>query len=155
MHSMIRWSPLDEALSLRQAMDRMFEETFVRPSLRNGGAEGTRAAGLPIDLYETDDALILKARLPGMNPEDVEISVNGDNLVIKAELGSDATLDDAADWTWYRHELFHGAMTRSITLHTVVEADEAEATFRNGELTLELPKAEEARPRSIKVKSVG
>jgi HSP20 family protein len=86
-------------------MDRMFEETFVRPSLRNGGAEGTRAAGLPIDLYETDDA--------------------------------------------------HGAMTRSITLPTVVEADEAEATFRNGELTLELPKAEEVKPRSIKVKSVG
>ena len=155
MPSMIRWSPFDEALSLRQAMRGMFDESCVRPSHRNGGVEGTRAAGLPIDLYETDEALILKARLPGMNPDDVEISVNGDTLVIKAELGSDATQDDAADWTWYRQELFHGAATRSLTLPTVVKADEADATFRNGELTLHLPKAEEVRPRSIKVKSVG
>ncbi|MBC8252976.1 MAG: Hsp20/alpha crystallin family protein, partial [Ardenticatenia bacterium] len=112
MRSMIRWSPLDEALPLRQAMDRMFEERFIRPSLRNRGAEGTRAAGLPIDLYETDDALILKARPPGMNPEDVEISVNGGNLGIKAEVGSDATPDDAAGRTWHRPGPVHGAGTR-------------------------------------------
>lgn len=153
MASIVRWTPFEDMVSLREAMDHLFEESFVRPSRRSAG-DGVAMERLPIDLYETDEALTLKARVPGVNPEDVEITINGDNLVIKVELCSDALLDEAKGWNWYRHELYHGQVGRSITLPTLIEADKVEATFRNGELTLVLPKAEEAKPRSIKVKTV-
>ncbi len=153
MASVIRWDPLGDTVSLRQAMDRLLEDSFVRPSAREADGAG-RAAGLPIDLHETADALIVKTRLPGVNPEDVEVNIHGDNLVIKAELPSDANIEDAKGWTWYRHELYHGTVARSITLPTLIQSDKVEATFRNGELSLVLPKAEEVKPRSIKVKTV-
>ncbi len=151
--AIVRWTPFDEMVSLREAMDRLFEESFVRPSRRVAG-DGVAMERLPIDLYETADALTLKARVPGVNPEDVEITIEGDNLVIKTELRSDALLDKAKDWTWYRHELYHGPVGRSISLPSLIQTDKIEATFRNGELTLVLPKAEEVKPRSIKVKVV-
>jgi HSP20 family protein len=134
-------------------MDRLFEDSFVRPS--RSDSNGSVAMGrLPLDLYETNDELIFIARLPGMNPEDVDITVKDEELIIKAELRSDAALDEAKDWSWYRHELYHGPVGRRISLPTQVQADKAEATFNNGELRLVLPKAEEVKPRSIKVKSV-
>jgi HSP20 family protein len=153
MANVIRWDPFQDTVSLRDAMDRLFEESFVRPTLRESG-NGSRAASLPVDLYETPEAVMVKTRLPGVNPEDVEVNVNGDNLTIKAELHSDATLDEAKNWTWHRHELYHGTVARSITLPTLIQPDKVEATFHNGELSLVLPKAEEVKPRSIKVKTV-
>lgn len=155
MATIVRWTPFDEAVSLREAMNRLFEESFVRPSRSGAGINGSVAMErLPIDLYETDEALILKARLPGVNPEDVDITINGEELIIKAELASDAALDEAKDWSWYRHELYHGPVGRRINLPTLIQSDKVEATFRNGELTLALPKAEEVKPRSIQVKTV-
>jgi HSP20 family protein len=141
-------------VSLREAMDRLVEQSFVRPPYRaSNGDDSVAMARLPIDLYETDEELTLRARLPGVNPEDVDITINGEELIIKAELRSDAALDEAKDWSWYRHELYHGALGRRINLPTQIDANKVEATFRNGELTLVLPKAEEAKPRSIKVKT--
>ena len=153
MANVIRWDPFQDAVSLRQAMDRLLEDSFVRPFARETDGAG-RAASLPIDLYETPDSVVLKARLPGINPDDVDISIHGDSLTIKAELCSDAALDSGKDWSWYRHELFHGTLARSISLPTLVKPDKAEATFRNGELSLVLPKAEEVKPHSIKIKTV-
>lgn len=154
MASVIRWSPFDEAVSLRDAMDRLFEESYIRPSRPNTGNGGTTMDRLPIDLYETDDEVVLKARLPGIDPEDVEITIHESELTIKAELHSDAMQAEAKDWSWYRHELYHGTVGRRINLPTLVQADQANATFHNGELRLVLPKAEEVKPRSIKVKTV-
>jgi HSP20 family protein len=154
MASIVRWNPIEDMISLREAMDRLVEQSVVRPSYRGGnGDDGVAMARMPIDLYETDEELILKARLPGVNPEDVDITINGEELIVKAELRSDAALDEAKNWSWYRHELYHGALGRRITLPTQINADSVEATFRNGELTLVLPKAEEAKPRNIKVKA--
>jgi HSP20 family protein len=153
MASIVRWTPFDEMVSLHKAMDRLFEERSVRPSRFSTGNGSLAMARLPIDLYETDEALTLKANLPGVSPEDVEITISGEDLVIKTELRSDAALDEAKDWSWYRHELYHGPVGRSIALPTLIQADKVEATFRNGELTLVLPKAEEVKPRSIKIKA--
>ena len=154
MASIVRWTPFDEMVSLHKAMDRLFEENLVRPYRSTRNTNGSVAmARLPIDLYETDEELVLKARLPGVSPEDVEITVNKEELTIKAELRSEAALDEAKEWNWYRHELYHGPMGRRINLPTLVQSDRAEATFRNGELTLVLPKAEQAKPRSIKVQA--
>jgi HSP20 family protein len=133
-------------------MDRLFDESFVRP-YRSSGNDNMAMRRLPIDLYETEDELILKARLSGINPEDVDITIDDGDLIIKAELRSDAALDEAKDWSWYRHELYHGAVGRRINLPTLVQPDKIEATFHNGELTLVLPKAEEVKPRSIEVKA--
>ena len=155
MANIVRWTPFDEMVSLREAMDRLFDESHVRPYWsRANGENGVAMARLPIDLYETDEELTLKARLPGINPEDVEITIDDGALIIKAELRSDVALDEAKDWSWYRHELYHGAVGRRINLPTLVQSDAIEATFRNGELTLVLPKAEEVKPRSIQVKAV-
>ena len=155
MASIVRYSPFDEMVSLRKAMDKLFDESYVR-SYRSGanGGNNVAMARLPIDLYETDDELVLKARLPGINPEDVDITIDDGDLIIKAELSSDLALDEAKEWSWYRHELYHGAVGRRISLPTLVQSDNIEATFRNGQLTLVLPKAEEVKPRSIKVKAV-
>lgn len=154
MATIVRWTPFDEMVSLRGAMDRLFEESFVRPSRSSAVTNGNIAMErLPVDLYETDEELILKARLPGVNPEDVEITINREELLIKADLRSDAALDAAKDWDWYRHELYHGPVGRRMSLPTLIDSDKVEATFRNGELTLVLPKAEEVKPRSIKVKT--
>ena len=155
MSSITRWSPFEDMVSLRQVMDRLVEDSFVRPSWRRENGENGFSAGLPLDMYETNDAVVIKARVPGVNPDDVELTVNGDNLTIKAELRSDANLEEAQKWSWYRHELYHGSIGRSINLPTLVQSDKAEATFRHGELTLVLPKAEEVKPRSIKIKAVG
>jgi len=149
MSSISRWSPFEDMISLRQAMDHLFEDSFVRPAWRRVGA-----AELPIDMYETSDAVVVKTRLPGVNPEDVELTIHGDNLSIKAELRSDAQLEEAKQWNWYRQELSHGSQCRNIALPTLIQPDKAEATFRNGELTLVLPKAEEVKPRTIKIKTV-
>ena len=155
MANIVRWTPFNEMVSLREAMDQLFNESYVRPYRSSANsANGVAMARLPIDLYETDDELILKARLSGINPEDVEITIDDGDLVIKAELRSDAALEEAKDWSWYRHELYHGAVGRRISLPTLVQADKIEATFSNGELTLVLPKAEEVKPRSIQVKAV-
>ena len=155
MSSITRWAPFEDMVSLRQVMDRLVEDSFVRPSWRRENGDGGFAAALPLDMYETNDAVVVKARVPGVNPDDVELTVNGDNLTIKAELRSDANMEDAKKWSWHRHELYHGSIGRSINLPTLVQSDKAEATFRHGELTLVLPKAEEVKPRSIKIKAVG
>jgi len=155
MANIVRWTPVNDMVSMRRAMDRLFDESFVRPYRSSVNSEnGVSMARLPIDLYESEDELVLKARLPGMNPEDVEITIEDGDLIIKAELRSDAVLDEAKDWSWYRHELYHGSVGRRISLPTLVQTDKIEATFSNGELTLVLPKAEEVKPRNIKVKAV-
>lgn len=155
MASIVRWTPFDEMVSLRGAMNRLFEESVARPYRPHTGGNGSVAMGrLPVDLYETDEELVVKARLAGVDPEDVDITIEDGELIIKAELRSDAALDEAKDWSWYRHELYHGPLGRRINLPTSVQSDNIEATFRNGELTLVLPKAEEVKPRSIKVKAV-
>jgi HSP20 family protein len=153
MASVVRWTPFDEVVSLREAMDRLFEDSSVRPSRSNGGNGGATMDRLPIDLYETENELVLKARLPGVSPEDVDITIQESELTIKAELKSDALQDEAKHWTWYRHELYHGTVGRRINLPTLVQADKVEATFHNGELRLVLPKAEEVKPRSIQIKT--
>jgi HSP20 family protein len=142
---MSRWEPFKEMMTLRQAMDRLFEDSFVRP------ARGYDGGGyyLPIDVYTTKDAVVLRASVPGLKPEDVEITVEGTIVTIRGEIKP-----AQEEGTFLLQERRYGPFARSIDIATMVQADKAEAKFENGVLTLTLPKAEEVKPKVIKVRSV-
>jgi len=143
-----RTNPYGEMLSLRQAMDRLFDDLWTRP--RNGAYADDHS--LALDVRSTSDAYEIEAALPGVKPEDVSISVLGDTLTISGSSREDETRDD--DGFAYR-EIRRGAFSRTVTLPSAVKADAASATFENGLLRLSIPKAEEAKPRQIEIKTSG
>ena len=142
-----RPSPFGELLSLRQAMDRLFEDSYVRP--RGGGAGPGDEHQLALDIYTTADSLVVEAALPGVKPDDVEISVLGDTLTINATTTEDQTRND--DGYSYR-EIRRGSFSRQVTLPGGLKSEAATASFENGMLRLSIPKAEEAKPRQIQIK---
>jgi HSP20 family protein len=142
-----RWDPFREAISLRDAMNTLFQESFVRPG---GPLSGTGALSLPLDVSETENEFVIKASLPGVKPEDVQITVHGDTLTIRAETKSD---EEKSGEHWHLRERRFGTFQRSVALGTPVSADKATAHHEHGVLTLTLPKAEEAKPKQIKVGS--
>jgi len=141
-----RWDPFREAVSLRDAMNALLQESFIRPNgLRN---QDGAAAGLPLDVSETEDEFVVRASVPGVKPEDVQITVKGDMLLIR---GESKTEEQKQGEHWHLRERHSGSFQRSLSLGTAVDADRAEASYEHGVLTLRLPKAEETRPRQIKI----
>lgn len=144
MSNLTRWEPMREMMTLREAMDRLFDDAFTRPiSLNNWSMPA-------IDMYQTDDKVVVKAALPGLSAEDVQISVTGDVLTLKGEFRQDEEVKDA---TYQLKERRYGSFERSLMLPTDVETDKAKAEFQNGVLTITLPKAEAVKPRTITVKA--
>ena len=148
-NGIVRWEPFNEMVSLRDAMNRLFEDSFIRPGVWPAPFEGM-AATLPIDVIETKDEVIVKASVPGLKPEDIDISVTGGVLTIKGETKSEEKVEEGS---YIRQERRFGSFQRTLTLPANVVADKAKADFENGVLTLTLPKAEEAKPKTIKVKT--
>lgn len=146
--SMTRWDPWGDLVSLREAMNNLLEESFVRP--RPGASAGT-PAGLAIDVRETADAFVVAASVPGVNSDDVDITVLGDVLRIRGERREPAE-QDGQNGRWIIRERRVGAFERTVSLPTTVKSDAASAEFADGVLTVTLPKAEEAKPRSIPVR---
>jgi HSP20 family protein len=147
--SVIRWRPFDDVLTLREAMDRLFEDSFVRPERR---ARRGEVAHMPLDVWEDTDAMHVVARVPGLEADDIEISITGDVLTLRGRVASEAERDEAKEWSWYLNELWYGPFERTITLPTKVQADKTDAVFKNGVLHLTIAKAEEVKPKTIKVK---
>jgi HSP20 family protein len=141
-----RWNPVTDLVTMQQTMDRFFDESWA--ARRAGWHEGSRRAVLPVDVYSTDHELIIQASVSGVEPEDVEITIEGDRLTIKGERS--APLENV---DYHIQERRYGPFGRTLTLNMPVETESAEATFQNGELTLIIPKAEEVRPKVIKVKA--
>jgi len=148
MANLVRWEPFRDLISLREAMDRLFEESFVRP--RAGWLAPLGAEALAVDVYETDQDVVVKSSVPGVKPEDIDITITGDTLTIKGETKAEEKVEKA---NYIRQERRYGAFSRSVTLPTSIVAEQAKAEFDNGVLTLTLPKAEEVKPKSIKVKT--
>jgi HSP20 family protein len=150
MTSITRWDPFAD---LRGTMDRLFDDGFSRPwrLLPATNGEGFEAT-FPVEVSTTDTDIEVKASLPGVKPEEVEITVQNDVLTIKAE-HKDTSEEKKRDY--YRREIRYGAFHRSMTLPVSVDSDKAEARFENGVLSLKLPKAESLRPKQIKVASAG
>jgi len=147
MSNLIRWEPAREMMSLRDAMDRLFDDAFTRPfSLRDGWSSSVPA----IDMFQTDDEIVVKAALPGMKADEVQINITGEVLTLKGEVQQNQEMEEKA---WHLREQRFGSFERSIALPTDVVADKAQADFENGILTITLPKADEVKPRSITVKA--
>jgi HSP20 family protein len=147
MTQMVRWDPFGELHGLRRAMDRLFEDFAPTRSLR-GGTEGTELT-FPVDISENDSEVTVKAVLPGIKPEDVDITVSEGVLTIRGQTRQEQTEENA---NYYRREIRYGSFARSVPLPTRVNQDQADAEFKDGMLAIRLPKAEESRPKSIRVK---
>ncbi len=144
--ALLRFSPFEDMMSLREAMDRLFAESMVMPRTVHR-VRSDEPMRLPVDVYTTPEEIVLTASLPGLLPEEVDITIEGDTLTIRGELRR--PLDNVE---YLFQERPYGPFARSLTLNVPVDVEKAEAVFENGVLTLTLPKKEAIRPKAIRVK---
>ncbi|HEV8633686.1 MAG TPA: Hsp20/alpha crystallin family protein [Chloroflexota bacterium] len=144
---MERWQPYREMLSLRDAMDRLFQESFVNYPGRPG--QGTSMMPISVDVHETEHGYELVAVLPGWKPEDINITVHGDTVTISGQHRADQRQDEGK--TYHLRERRFGSFSRSFSFPTPIDTSQAQARYENGELVLTIPKAEQARPRRIPI----
>ena len=147
--TLTRWDPFREMVPVREMMDRMFDEPFMWP-FRTWPRWSDGEFGVPLDMYETEEAMVLKASVPGVKSEDIDISVAGNTLTIKGEFRKE---EEGERNNVHFEERRYGKFTRSVSLPNTVDSDNAEAAFEDGVLKLTLPKIEEAKPKHIEVKS--
>ena len=150
MSNLIRWEPARDVMTLREAMDHLFDEAITRPFGLTGNGHRALAAAPAIDMYQTDDEVVVKAAMPGIKSDNVQINVSGDLLSIKGEIKQE---EESKTKSWHIREQRWGMFERQLVLPTNVVADKAKAEFENGVLTITLPKAEEVRPKTITVKA--
>jgi len=148
MSNLIRWEPAREMMTLRDAMDRLFDDAFTRPLRLNDG----QMSMLAVDMYQTDNEVVVKAAIPGVKADEVQISVTGEVLTIKGETREKEEVKEK-EKAYHIREQRWGMFERTIALPTDVVADKAKADFENGILTITLPKAEEVKPKTISIKS--
>ena len=146
MAEMMRWDPFREAVSLREAMDRLFEDSFTPTRRQQNGNSGERTMRLPLDAYVTAEEIVILANVPGVKPEDVEITIEGDTLTIRGERQRPLENVD-----YVMQERPYGKFQRTLNINIPVDANRAEARYDNGLLTLVIPKAEAAKPKVIQV----
>lgn len=149
MANLIRWQPMSDLVSLRDAMDRLFEDSFVTSRSWIGGQGMTDPS---LDAYETANDVVVKAALPGIKPEDVDITLTGGLLTISGETKEETEQNDK---NYIRRERRYGSFSRSVSLPEGLNGDKADAKFENGVLTLSIPKSEQIKPKKIQVKTNG
>ena len=143
-----RPSPFRDMHSMRQVMDRLFDDEYRPFRWLAGGPDGP---ALPLDVTTDADRLTIEAALPGISPDDVDITVEDNTVTIS---GRTADERKAEEGSYVLQEIRRGSFSRSVTLPTGLEPDKASATFENGILRLEIPKAEQLKPRQIKISPV-
>ena len=143
--AIVRWEPLRDLMTAQRDFDRMFRGVF---SPEGEGDLSTRTWAPPVDIYENGDNLVLKAEVPGVNPDDVEIRVEDNTLYLKGERKFEK---EVKEQNYHRVERTYGTFTRSFSLPNSVDADKVTASYNDGVLTLTMPKKEEAKPRTIKI----
>lgn len=141
--AMVRWDPFREMERIRDTMDRFIEE-----GLGVTGITPERLSAFPVDIYQTESEISVKAAVPGMKPEDINISVLGNMLTISGERKEEK---ETKEENYISREMRMGRFQRQITLPTEVNAENAQAKFENGIVTLTLPKSEKAKAKVIKV----
>ncbi len=149
--AIVRWTPARELLSMRDQMDRLMND-FMTPTWTTRSAWEAAAASFPIDVYQTDKEYVVKATLPGVKTDDLDVNIVGETVTIKATTQQEKDVKEEA---WLLRESQYSAFSRSITLPSEVQADKVDATYETGILTLRIPKAEAILPKSIKVRATG
>jgi HSP20 family protein len=144
MANVVRWDPFREMMQLRRSVDRMLDEATMNGS---GWDEPMRWA-LPVDVIENEDAYVIKASLPGVKPEDINITYDNRVLTLSAEYQAD---EEKKDERYLLRERRYGSFSRSLTLSNLVDSSKIEANYEDGVLTLRLPKSEEVKPRRIPI----
>jgi HSP20 family protein len=147
MANITRFDPVGEMVSLRSAMDRLFEDSFVSPLTWRTLGSGNEVTP-PIDVHETADDIVVTTSLPGMRSDDVEITMTGQTLTLRGEFKADEQIN--REQYLYRERRV-GSFSRTLQLPVRVQGENAEATFTDGILTLRIPKAEEVKPRQIRI----
>ena len=139
-----RWDPFQEMINLRSAVDRLFDTSF-------GPADHQQPVtwGLALDVVEKEDEFLVKASVPGINPDDLDITFTDNVLTIKGETKSDEEKDEG---NYHLRERRFGSFSRSISLGSHITSEKIQASYENGVLTLHLPKAEEVKPKRISIK---
>ena len=145
MANLIRWDPLREVSEVRSLMDRAFDDFFSRSTITYDGI-----GSIDVNLLQTDDDIIVKASIPGVKPEDINISISGDTLTLRGEVKEDQEYKDV---NYHIREMRQGSFSRTMTLPVKVDSDKAKAEFENGILCLTMPKAEEVKPKTITIKA--
>lgn len=145
MATITRWDPFQDAMTLREAMNRLFEESMVPSTTTGRGAQGFTPA---LDLSETPDAYHVEVAVPGMKAEDLKLTFENGVLTIAGEVKQES---EKKERNYHRVERRYGSFSRSITFPTTVKGDAIEAKLEHGVLNLTLPKAEEVKPRQINI----
>jgi len=146
--ALIRWDPFRDLLTLQDRMDRLFQDSMTR----NRGYEETLAPGFwspPVDIYETDEAVILKAELAGLNKNDVTIEIKNSTLILRGERKFEK---DIKEENYHRIERSYGSFSRTFSLPQTVDHSKVTATFKDGLLEITIPKIIDARPKQIEIK---
>jgi HSP20 family protein len=145
--ALARWTPYRDVMSVRDEMNRVFNEVFSRSS-NDDSTWYSGAWSPPVDIYETDDALVMKAELPGFSKDDINIELKDHTLVIKGERKRE---DEVQEGSYHRTERVYGAFQRSFMLPTTVDQEKVKAAYKDGVLELRLPKVQAAQPKRIAV----
>ena len=146
--AVVKWDPLRDLLSIQDRMNRLFEQTLSRSRAEEGIAASTWSPA--VDIYETPETIVMKAELPGLSREDIEIHIRENTLTLRGER---RFAKDVQQENYLRIERAYGAFQRSFTLPATIQQDKIRAVFRDGDLELTLPKAEEAKPKKIAIEA--
>jgi HSP20 family protein len=144
--AIVRWEPFRDLLATQKEFDRLFREAFS--PMFGEGEISTRTWAPAVDIYETADNIVLKAELPGVDPKDVEIRVEDNTLFLKGERKFEKEVKEE---NYHRVERSYGSFARSFSLPSSIAADKVTAEYKDGLLTLTMPKREEAKPKTIKI----
>ena len=145
---LVRWDPFRDLVSIQDELSRLFGRTYGGSDTLRPSAGG---AWMPsMDVYETDDKIVAKLELPGIEPDNVDVSVEDSTLTIS---GRREFSDEVNEESYHRVERRYGSFTRAITLPHTADAENVNANFDNGVLTIEVAKAEKAKPKKIQVKA--
>lgn len=149
MATIMRYDPFREALSLRKAIDQLFEQSFVRPVWGFAGGQGS---GMAMNVYENDEGYHVQALLPGVKPEDIDLSVQQNSLTLKGQLHPAVNPEQRVNWLL--QEIGSGSFERTITFPREIDVDHVTASYELGMLTISVPFSQATRPKKISITGV-
>lgn len=145
--ALVRWEPFKDLLSIHERMNRLFEDTLFRPKgMEEELTKGTWAPA--VDIYETQNDIVLKAELPGLSQKDISVEVRENTLILKGEKKFEKEVKEE---NYHRIERSYGSFQRMFTLSDTIQQDKVKAKFKEGVLEIVMPKEEKAKPKLVKV----